>query len=88
MMRDEALDGRDDLEQVLLLLDAHLQVRGDRVGQARRVVHAHGGDHRVVLQVVRELDVLLEERDDAAHDALRRRPAASAFFGIIFTVTR
>ena len=66
----QALDGRDDLEEVLLLLDAHLQVRGDRVGQARRVVHAHGRDHRVVLQVVRELDVLLEERDDAAHDAL------------------
>ena len=48
------------------------------------IVHAHGGDHRVVVQVVRQLDVLLEERDDAAHHGLRRRRAVSAFFGIIF----
>ena len=43
----------------------------------RRVVHAHGGDHRVVVQVVRELHVLLEQRDDAAHRASRRRRGAS-----------
>ena len=31
------------------------------------IVHADGGDHRVVVQVVRELHVLLEQRHDAAH---------------------
>ena len=45
------------------------QVRRDRVGQLARVVHAHGGDHRVEVQVVRELHVLLEQRHDAAHRA-------------------
>ena len=71
-MRGDAvqpLEGRDHLEQVLLLLDADQQVRGDRVRQPARVVHAHGGDHRVVLQVVRQLHVLLEQRHDAAHRA-------------------
>ena len=63
----EALDGRDDLEQVLLLVDADEQVRGDRVGELAGIVHADGGNHRVVLQVVRELHVLLEQRHDAAH---------------------
>ncbi len=66
----EALEGRHHLEQVLLLLDAHQQVRGDRVRQAAGVVHPHRGDHRVVLQVVRELHVLLEQRHHAAHRAL------------------
>ena len=75
----ETLERGDDLQEILLLLDAHDQVRGDGVGQLARVVHAHGGDHRVVLQGVRQLDVLLEERDDPAHRAfdvavLLRRP--------------
>ena len=69
-MRLRPFDGRDDLEQVLLLFDAHEQVRGDRVAEPRRVVDADGGDHRVEIQVVRELHVLLEHRDDAAHDRL------------------
>ena len=63
----EALDGGDDLEQVLLLVHAHEQVRGDGVGELAGIVDADGGNHRVVVQVVRELDVLLEERHDAAH---------------------
>ncbi len=66
----ETLDGRDDLEEVLLLLDADEQVSGDGVAQLRRVVDADGGDHGVEVQVVRELDVLLEHRDDAAHHRL------------------
>ena len=66
----QALEGRDHLEQVLLLLDAHEQVGGDGVGEAAGIVHADGGDHRVVLQVVRQLDVLLEQRHHAAHGAL------------------
>ena len=61
---------RDDFEQVLLLVDADQQVRGDRVGELARIVDAHGGDHRVVVQVVRQLHVLLEQRHDAAHRAL------------------
>ena len=66
----QALDGGDDLEQVLLLVHADEEVRGNRVGELARVVHADGGDHRVVVQVVRELHVLLEERHDAAHGRL------------------
>ena len=66
-MRLSRSSGRDDLEQVLLLVDADQQVRGDRVGQLARVVDADGGNHRVVVQVVRQLHVLLEQRHDAAH---------------------
>ena len=70
MMRDSRSIGRDDLEEILLFLDTDLQVRGDGVRQPRRVVDPDGGDHRVVLEVVRELDVLLEQRDDPAHHRL------------------
>jgi len=66
----QPLDGGDDLEEVLLLVHADEQVRGDRVGQLARILHAHGRDHRVVVQVVRQLHVLLEQRHDAAHRAL------------------
>jgi hypothetical protein len=62
--------GRDDFEQVLLLVDADEQVRGDRVGELARIVDAHRGDHRVVVQVVRQLHVLLEQRHDPAHRLL------------------
>ena len=65
----QPLDGRDDLEQVLLLVDADEQVRGNRVGELARIVDAHGGNHRVVVQVVRQLHVLLEQRHHAAHRA-------------------
>ena len=66
----EPLEGGDDLEQVLLLVDSDDQVRGNRVAELARVVHTHRGNHRVVLQGVRQLDVLLEERDHLAHGAL------------------
>ena len=69
-MRLRRSSGGDDLEQVLLLVDADQQVRGDGVGELARVVDADGGDHRVVVQVVRQLDVLLEQRDHAAHRRL------------------
>jgi hypothetical protein len=42
-------------------------VGGDRVGELARIVHADGGNHRVVLQVVRELHILLEQRHDPGH---------------------
>ena len=66
----EAFERRDDFEEVLLLVDADQQVRRNRVGELARVVDADRGDHRVVMQVVRELDVLLEQRHDAAHRLL------------------
>ena len=83
----QALERRDDLQQVLLLVDAHEQVRGHRVGELAGVVHADGGDHRVVVQVVRQLHVLLEQRHDAAHRGSRRR-RRSRCRGSIFTTTR
>ena len=66
----EALERRVDFEEVLLLVDADQQMRGDRVGELARVVHLHGGDHRVVVQVVRQLHVLLEQRHHPAHRLL------------------
>ena len=66
----EAFERRVDFEQVLLLVDADQQVRGNRVGELARVVDLDGGDHRVVVQVVRQLHVLLEQRHHAAHRLL------------------
>src|SRR5438105_4535633 len=66
----QALERRDDLEQVLLLVDADEQVRGNRIGQLARIVNTHRGNHRVVVQVVRQLHVLLEQRHDAPHRPL------------------
>jgi hypothetical protein len=71
----QPLNGGHDFEKILLFFDAHLQMARNGVRQARRVVDPHGRDHRVVLQIVRELDVLLEEPDHAAHHrfGVRRR---------------
>ena len=66
----EALQRREDLEQVLLLLDGQHQVGGDRVGQLAGVLDPHRRQHRVVVQVVRELHVLLEEADHLGHHRL------------------
>ena len=57
----------EDLEEVLLLLHRDHEVGGDRVGELPRVLHPHRGEHGVVVEVVRELDVLLEEADDLRH---------------------
>jgi len=83
----QALDRRDDFEQILFFVDADEQVRGDRVRQLARIVDADGGDHRVVVQVVRELHVLLEQRHDAAHGAFRV-PLVSRCLGSTLTTTR
>ena len=53
--------GIEDAQQLLLLLDAELQIGGDGVGELGRLVHAHGGDHGLVVQRLLQLDVLLEE---------------------------
>ena len=66
----EAFERRVDFEEVLLLVDADQQVRGNGVGELARVVHLHRRNHRVVVQVVRQLHVLLEQRHHAAHRLL------------------
>ena len=62
----QAVDGIEDFEQFLLLFDGELQIGADGVGQFAGIVHADGRDHRFVVQVLAELDVLLEQRRDAA----------------------
>ena len=84
----EPLDRGDDLEQVLLLVDADQQVRGDRVGELARIVDADGGNHRVVVQVVRQLHVLLEQRHHRGSSSLSASPPASFGFGTTLTTTR
>ena len=60
----EALDGIDGFEQILLFVDRKLEIGGDGVGEAGRVVDARGGDHGVVIQALRKLDELLVEAGD------------------------
>ena len=67
----EPFNRGDDFEQVLLLVDADDEVGRDGVGELARIVHADGGNHRVVVQVVRELDVLLEQRHHLGHGRFR-----------------
>ncbi len=66
----QALLGREDLQDVLLVLHPEDEVGGDGVGQLARILHADCGEHRVVVEVVGELDVLLEEGDDLGHHRL------------------
>src|SRR6185437_12661088 len=55
----------ENFQEFLLFLDRYGQIRGDGVGKFRGIVHADGGDHRVVVQGLRELDVLLEKAGHA-----------------------
>ena len=66
----QAVLGREDVEQVLLLLHRQHQVRGDGVRQLARVLDPHRGQHGVVVEVVGELHVLLEQGDDLGHHGL------------------
>ena len=61
-MRRQPLGGIENLQQFLLFFDRKLQVRGDGVGQLGRILHAHGGDHGLVIQRLAQLHVLLEQR--------------------------
>ncbi len=63
----------ENLEQFLLFLDGNLQVGGDGVGKLSGILDAHGGDHRVVIQALRELHVLLEKRGDARRSLFHLR---------------
>ena len=73
----QALGGIEDVQQLLLLFNRELQVGGDGVGELRRLVHAHGGDHGLVVQRLLQLHVLLEERSDALHQLLDLRASIS-----------
>ena len=52
--------GVEDRQQLLLLLDAHLQIRGNGVGELGRLVHTHRGDDGLVVQRLLKLDVILK----------------------------
>ena len=62
----------EDGQQLLLLLDAHLQIRGNGVGELGRLVHAHGGDDGFVVQRLLQLDVIFKQRRHALHQLLGR----------------
>ena len=70
----QPVDRIEDFEQFLLLFDGELQVRAHRVGQLAGFVHPDGGDHRLVVQILAELDVLLEQAGDAAGQRIELRP--------------
>ena len=61
----QAVEHIEILEQLLLFLDGNLQIGGDGVGKLGGILDARRGDHGVVIQALRELDVLLEEAVDA-----------------------
>ena len=46
------------LEQILLFIHGKLQVGGNRVREARWIIHSRGGDHRVVIEALRKFDEL------------------------------
>ncbi len=69
----QAVDGIEDFEQFLLLFNGELQIRANRVGELAGIVHADGGDHGLVVQILAELDVLLKQRGDAAHQSFQLR---------------
>ena len=58
------------LQQALLVGQAHADVRGDGIGQARRVVDAGQGLQQFRRQLAVGLDVLLEHRHQRARDGL------------------
>jgi hypothetical protein len=49
------------------------QIGAHGVGQLARIVHADGRDHRLVIQVLAELDVLFEQPGDAAGERFQLR---------------
>ena len=69
----QPLAGVEDIQQFLLLFDRKLQVGGDRIGKLCRLVHAHRGDHGLVIQGLLQLDVLLKEGSDPLHHSFDLR---------------
>ena len=74
----QAVEHVEIFEQFLLFLDGNLQIGGDGVGKLGGIVHAGRGNHGVVIQALRKLDVLLEQAVDAPDGLfdLRRRLGA------------
>ncbi len=72
-MRFRRSSGLENFEQFLLFFHGNLQIGGDGVGKLARIFHAHCGDHRVVVQALREFDVLLEKIRYALGGLLRLR---------------
>ena len=70
----QAVDRIEDFEQLLLLFDGELEIGPHGIGQLARVVHPDGRDHRLVIQVLAELYVLLEQARDAADERVQLRP--------------
>ncbi len=57
----------------LALFNGELQVGSNGVGQFAGVVAAHGRDHRIIIHVLAELDVLLKEASDAGDQGVQLR---------------
>ena len=70
----QPVDGIENLEQFLLLFERELQIRAHRVGQLARIVAADRRHHRVVVDVLADLDVLLEQAGDARGQRVELRP--------------
>src|SRR5580704_1269771 len=67
----QALHGLEEFEKFLLFLDGNLKVGGNCVGKLARIFHADGSNHRVVIQALRKLYILLEKIRDAARSLLQ-----------------
>ena len=70
--------GLEDLEQLLLLFKADVQVGGHGVGELTYFIHLHGRDHGLIVEILRQLHVLLEERRDPLHELLQAGGADGA----------
>ncbi len=70
----QPVHGIEDFKQLLLFFDGQLQIRAHGVRQLARLIHADGRDHRFVIQVLAELDVLLKQPGDAADQSFQLRP--------------
>ena len=69
----QPVDRIEDLEQFLLFFDVELQVRSDGIGELAGFIHPDGRDHRLVVQILAELYVLLEERGYATRERIELR---------------
>ena len=83
----QPLDRLEYLQQFLLFLYRNLEIRGNRVGKLAGIIDAHRGDHRVVIQALRELHVLLEKSGHALGGLLVCGPG-SAFSGTSLSEAR
>ena len=76
-------DGVELAEQRLLVGDLDRQVRGDRVGQRRRVLDLAQLDARFRRKALVELGVILELVDHRAHQRLGFGPFGGLFLDLL-----